>query len=193
MKDIRLILASKSPRRKQLLQEAGFQFEVLSMEVDETVIEDIQPYRIPEHLALRKARAARDKVNDEKAIIMGADSMVFLKDKIFEKPVDAADAFRMLAHLSGRTHTVITGVALIGREKELTFSSRTEVTMRPMDKYEIEYYIENFQPFDKAGAYGIQDWLGHCKVSGISGTYTNVMGLPVDLVYEGLRQIAGKG
>ena len=144
---------------------------------------------MPAHLALRKARAASEIVQDPDAIILGADSMVFLNDRIFEKPTDAADAFRMLAHLSGKTHTVITGVALVGRKKELTFASRTQVTMRPMDKDEIEYYIKHYQPFDKAGSYGIQDWMGHCKVSEIDGTYTNVMGLPVDLVYEGLRQL----
>lgn len=170
------------------MEEAGFQFDVLSLDVDETVLEDVPPYLRPEHLALRKAKAALNIIETD-SIVIGADSMVFLKDQIFEKPVDEKDAFRMLAHLSGKTHLVITGVALLTKDKQLTFSSRTRVTMRPMDKDEIDYYIQNFQPFDKAGSYGIQDWLGHCKVSEIEGTYTNVMGLPVDLVYEGLKQL----
>ncbi|MDX1683722.1 MAG: Maf family protein [Saprospiraceae bacterium] len=189
IKNQRLVLASKSPRRRQLLTEAGFVFEILKIDVDETYSSSETPALIPERLALKKARAGFEKLSDPLAIVLGADSMVFLGDRIFEKPQDHNDAFRMLASLSGKTHLVITGVALISRDKALTFSSKTYVTMRDMDKDEIEYYIKKYEPYDKAGAYGIQDWLGHCKVSEISGTYTNVMGLPVDLVYEGLRQI----
>lgn len=190
LQDRPLILASKSPRRSQLLREANIPFQLMKLDVDETVSEDLHPFLAPEHLALRKAKAGYMSCGVEKAIVLGADSMVFLGEKIFGKPEDADDAFRMLAHLSGKTHTVITGVALVSHDKEVTFSSKTMVTIRPLDKEEIEYYIRYHQPFDKAGAYGIQDWLGHCKVSEIQGTYTNVMGLPVDLVYEGLRQFS---
>lgn len=185
----RLILASKSPRRSELLRAAGIPFEVFTQDVDESIEDEVNPYLVAEILAKRKGQAAWQSIGGPETIVLSADSIVILNEKIFEKPKDAEEAFNMLAHLSGKTHTVVTGVALMSQARSISFSSKTEVTFRPMNKEEIEYYISNFQPFDKAGSYGIQDWIGLCKVSEIQGTYSNVMGLPVDLVYEGLKQM----
>lgn len=189
LKGQRLILASKSPRRSELLTAAGIPFEVFTQDVDESIGGDINPYLVAEILAKRKGAAAWELKGAHNTIVLSADSVVILDDNIFEKPKDAEQAFNMLAHLSGKTHTVVTGVALKSHSKSISFSSKTMVTFRPMNKEEINFYISEYQPFDKAGAYGIQDWIGMCKVSEIQGTYSNVMGLPVDLVYEGLKQM----
>jgi septum formation protein len=166
----------------------GVDFQVIPSDIQEVHPEGLAPFLVPEHLASQKADEVFARLErPEQTIVIGADSVVILNGKIFEKPSDASDAFRMLSHLSGRTHTVVTGVALISSYNKMTFSAKTEVTFRPMDKDEIEMYIEEYKPFDKAGAYGVQDWMGMCKVSELQGTYTNVMGLPTDLVYEGLK------
>ena len=184
----KVILASKSPRRSELLGRMGIDFEIIPSDIEEIHPEGLSPFLVPEHLAEQKANAVLKEVeNPGNTIVIGADSVVILNGKIFEKPANASEAFRMLSHLSGRTHTVVTGVALISSSKKMVFSAKTEVTFRPMDKDEIEMYIEEYRPFDKAGSYGVQDWMGMCKVSELKGTYTNVMGLPTDLVYEGLK------
>jgi septum formation protein len=184
-----IYLASKSPRRKQLLSEAGFDFDVLAIDVDETIDPDEDQFLAPQRLAVKKAKEGLSTISVPNAVVIGADSIVLLNGKVYEKPKDRDDAFSMLAHLSGKTHIVITGVAIATHDKTIAFSSQTKVTFRPLDRYEIDHYLDKFQPFDKAGSYGIQDWIGLCKVSEIEGTYANVMGLPIDLVYEGLKKI----
>ncbi|MBL7826446.1 MAG: septum formation protein Maf [Saprospiraceae bacterium] len=182
-----LILASKSPRRSQLLREAGFDFTVQSFDIDESFPPDMPCQEVAPWLAQRKARASAVFIEDRE-IILSADSVVILDNVIYNKPADEAEAFDMLNKLSGRQHLVVTGVCLLSKEKEVVFAGHTKVWFAPMTPEEIWYYIRNWQPFDKAGSYGAQDWIGHCKITKIEGTFQNVMGLPVDLVYQALSQ-----
>lgn len=182
-----LILASKSPRRAQLLQEAGFDFQIATFDVNEDFASDTPVEAVAEQLAIRKAEAARHLCVDG-AVVLSADSVVILDGEIFNKPADYAEAYRMIEALSGRQHTVVTGVCLLGAEKTVSFSSQTQVWFAPLSPEEMDYYIQTCKPYDKAGAYGVQEWIGHCKITRIEGTYTNVMGLPVDRVYAALRE-----
>ena len=182
----KLILASKSPRRKQLLEQAGFSFSIQTTDVEESYSEEIPKEEVPVFLARKKAHASKHFIQEEE-IILAADSVVLLGDEIFEKPKDFDDAFRILEALSGHLHRVITGVCLLSKTKESVFSGVSEVQFYPLTKEEINYYIETYQPYDKAGAYAIQEWIGYCKVSKINGTYSNIMGLPIDLVYKELE------
>lgn len=185
-----IILASGSPRRKELLEHAGFAFNVQAMDIDESFPEDMPSYEVAEYIAEKKAIAAKELiVKDE--IIITADSVVVLQDTIFGKPVDKNDAFRILSFLSGKIHKVYTGVCLMDRNQTIKFTGKSEVMMRPMNKDEIDWYIDTYKPYDKAGAYAVQEWIGLCKISRIEGSYTNIMGLPVDLVYEGLKKFEG--
>ena len=183
-----LILASKSPRRSQLLREAGFEFSVEAFDVDESFSPDMPCEAVAPWLAQKKAQAAAHLIQD-KEIILSADSVVILDDQIFNKPADDAEAFLMLRALSGRQHTVVTGVCLLGKEKEVVLAGHSKVWFAPLTDTEIDYYIRTCKPFDKAGSYGAQDWIGHCKITRIEGTFQNVMGLPVDLVYAALAEL----
>lgn len=181
----RLVLASQSPRRKQLLTEAGFTFDVLPADIDESYPADMPVEKVAEYIAHNKALEVLEKVG-KADLVLAADSVVILNGRIYGKPVDADDAFQMLRDLSGHTHTVITGVCLATHYMVTQFSGISKVTMNPMTDAEINYYIQQHKPFDKAGSYGVQEWIGLCKISRIEGTYTNVMGLPVDLVYDAI-------
>lgn len=181
-----IILASKSPRRSQLLREAGFDFRVETFDVDESFPPDMPPEEVAPWLAQRKAEAAAHLIlNDE--IILTADSVVILEGTIYNKPADYQEAFGMIRALSGKQHTVITGVCLLSKEKEKVLAGVTKVWFSELSDEEIDYYIKTCAPFDKAGSYGAQDWIGHCKITRIEGTFQNVMGLPVDLVYAALQ------
>lgn len=182
-----LILASQSPRRSQLLREAGFRFRVQAFDFDESFPLEMPAEEVAPWLAQRKARAAAHLIEDRE-IVLAADSVVILDGVIYNKPADYADAFRMIRLLSGRQHTVITGVCLLAKEKEKTLAGVTKVWFAELDDEEIDYYIRTCHPFDKAGSYGAQDWIGHCKITRIEGTFQNVMGLPVDLVYQALGE-----
>lgn len=184
-----IILASKSPRRSQLLREAGIDFTVQTFDVDESFPADMPVETVAPWLAQRKAQAAAHLIQDQE-IILSADSVVILDGVIYNKPEDYADASRMLRLLSGRQHTVITGVCLLAKEQEKLLAGVTKVWFADLSDTEIDYYIRTCQPFDKAGSYGAQDWIGHCKITRIEGTFQNVMGLPVDLVYAALMEIA---
>ncbi|MCW5922043.1 MAG: septum formation protein Maf [Saprospiraceae bacterium] len=181
-----LILASQSPRRKQLLQEAGFDFSVQAFDVDESFPPEMPPTEVAPWLAQRKAHAAAHLIK-AREVVLAADSVVILDNAIFNKPSDYGDAFRMIRQLSGKQHTVVTGVCLLAKEREKVFAGITKVWFAELSDEEIDYYIRIWQPFDKAGSYGAQDWIGHCKITRIEGTFQNVMGLPVDLVYAALR------
>lgn len=190
----KIILASQSPRRSQLLRSAGFNFEVKlsDTEVEETYPADLPVEAVAAFLAEKKAAAAFHLIeNDE--ILLTADSIVHLEDTIFGKPRDYDDAFQILSRLSGRAHEVITGVCLWSKKKKVTFSGYSRVFFEQLSPKEIDYYIKNYQPWDKAGAYAIQEWIGLCKVSKIEGTYTNIMGLPVELVYRHLLRDFAEG
>lgn len=182
-----LILASNSPRRKQLLEQAGFEFVVRVKDTEESFPEDLDTAMVPEYLALKKAEAFREElIGDE--IVITADTIVALDNKVLNKPVDIKEAYEMLSNLSGRSHEVYTGVCLLSRNKQITFAEKTIVHFRPLEQSEIDYYIENYMPYDKAGAYGVQEWLGLVAIEKIEGSYFNVMGLPVHRVYEELKR-----
>ncbi|MEM6318168.1 MAG: Maf family protein [Bacteroidota bacterium] len=182
-----IILASKSPRRRQLLSEAGFQFEVRTKDVEENYPKRLSPSRVPIFLAEKKAVACQDFLADD-SIILAADTIVAKGRAIYEKPKDRADAVRILSELSGQWHRVITGVCLLSKQKKVSFSGIAKVKMMPLSVEEIDFYVDTYQPYDKAGAYAIQEWIGLCKISEIRGTYANIMGLPVDLVYRYLQE-----
>ncbi len=185
--DVKILLASQSPRRRQLLEEAGFRhFRILPADIDESFPDEMPLEQAAEFVAKNKALAIRDLAHPDE-VILAADSMVILDGVHYAKPSDLLDARRMIQALSGRKHTVITGVCLANHEKLVTFSGVTEVTMHHLSTEEIDYYVEKYRPLDKAGAYGVQEWIGLCKISKIAGTYANVMGLPVDMVYDALR------
>ena len=183
-----VVLASNSPRRKELLAGLGMPFEVRVMEgIDESYPEDLPVSEVALYIAGKKADAYREKMGDNELIIT-ADTVVIVDDEILGKPHDKADAIRMLRLISGRTHQVTTGVCLIAKHQESRFSVTTDVTFKALSDEEINYYIDTYQPFDKAGAYGIQEWIGYIGVTGLNGSYYNVMGLPVQRIYTELKK-----
>jgi septum formation protein len=188
-----LVLASKSPRRQYLLRELGLPFEVrLNGDIDETYPSTLNYLDIPVYLSLKKAEAYRkDLASNE--ILITSDTIVWSNGEILGKPANRGDAMEMLQQLSGSKHTVVTGVALVNPVKEHTFSSVTDVFFRSLTNEEIVYYIDNFKPFDKAGAYGIQEWIGYVAVERIEGSYFNVMGLPIQKLYNELIIFLSKG
>ncbi len=186
MKKHKLVLASKSPRRKQLLAEAGFEFDVKTKEVDESYPPELDVYKVAEYIALKKAAACQEFLVED-TIALAADTTVIQGDQLFGKPKDRDDAIRILKLLSGTTHDVVTGVCLFTADKQESFSRTSTVHLDPMTLEEIEFYVDTYEPYDKAGAYGVQEWIGHCKISKIEGTYTNIMGLPVEGVYKALQ------
>lgn len=181
-----LFLASKSPRRQELLKAAGIQFKLINVDVEENHPADMEVEDIPLYLARKKAEAAIPLVEKEE-LILAADSVVILDNCIYGKPANAAEAEDMISALAGRHHLVITGVFIGNHFKGVGFSDYTSVWIEPMTSEEIAYYVTNAPPLDKAGSYGIQDWIGWAKVSRIEGSYANVMGLPVHKVYEALN------
>jgi len=182
-----LILASKSPRRQQLLTDAGFKFKVKTKNVDETFPDNLKAEEIAEYIATKKAKAF---LNDhENSIILTADTIVALNNEIFGKPEDAEEAFEMISKLSGSSHDVITGVSITLNKKIHTFHDKTVVSFKELSKEEINYYIENFKPFDKAGAYGIQEWIGMIGITKIEGSYFNVVGLPINKLYQQFQSL----
>ena len=172
-----IILASQSPRRKQLMEMAELQFTVMIADVDETNPPGMPGEEVPEFLAKKKADAVAHLAHD--AIVIAADTVVLLGHHILGKPTDAADANAILQQLSGRMHKVVTGVCIHRGEKEIAFSVTTEVFFRKLTNEQIDHYITNYKPFDKAGAYAIQEWIGVTGIEKINGDYYNVMGLPI--------------
>ena len=183
----KILLASKSPRRKQLLQEAGFQFEVVPQSSDEDYPSHLSVEEIAPFLAQKKAQSVHWSFQNNQEVLLAADSVVILEGKLFEKPAGRNEAIAMLSALSGKTHLVITGVCLKNSVREIVFAGRTTVNMGVLSDEEMAFYVDQYQPFDKAGSYGVQEWIGLCKIDRIEGTYSNVMGLPMDLVYQHLK------
>jgi len=179
-----LILASKSPRRRELLSKMGLKFRIESIEVDESYPTDLDVKAVPKYLAERKAIARKQLLNEE--ILIAADTLVILENQILGKPENEEDARLLLSKLSGKTHKVVTGVCLLSKEKMVSFQDTTEVTFKDLSPQEIDYYIKEYQPYDKAGAYGIQEWIGLIGVTKLKGSYYNVVGLPVQKVYQAL-------
>jgi len=183
-----IILASNSPRRKELLGGLGIPFEVKVLpDIEENYPENLPVTEIAEFIAREKA-AAYVQVMDEHDLVITADTVVIAQGEVMGKPIDADDARRMLQKLSGCKHQVVTGVCLTTRQVQRHFSVTTDVTFKQLSDEEINYYIERYQPFDKAGAYGIQEWIGYIGVTGLEGSYFNVMGLPVQRIYTELRR-----
>jgi septum formation protein len=179
-----LILASSSPRRQYLMKEAGFIFTTEKPDVEEDFPEALPVEQVAKYLAAKKAEFFRPKINDE--IIVTADTVVILKGSIMNKPATRSEAIDMLSRLSGNTHLVMTGVCIVSKEKEESFDDTTEVTFKKLTLPEIEFYVDNYKPYDKAGAYGAQDWIGMVAIEKISGSYFNVMGLPIHRVHQHL-------
>lgn len=187
-KNYKIILASNSPRRKELLAGIDIDFEVrVIQDIDESYPADLPTKDIAEYISRKKAAVYQKKMADDELVIT-ADTIVVLDSEVMGKPHDEADASRMLHKLSGRTHQVITGVTLTTTTRQQSFSVETDVTFKKLSDEEINYYVQRYKPFDKAGAYGIQEWIGHIGVTGLQGSYFNVMGLPVQRIYEALRQ-----
>lgn len=183
---MKLILASGSPRRKQLLQELGYSFVVETKDVAEDFPASLPANEVPVFLAYKKAKSFGIEELADK-IVLTADTVVILDGQVLNKPESEVQAFEMLSSLSGRVHEVVTGVCVRTEHSVHTFSDQTNVYFKPLSAEEITFYIRQYKPFDKAGAYGAQEWLGMIAVERIEGSYFNVMGLPVHKVYEALR------
>lgn len=185
IKDYKILLASQSPRRRELLKELGLNFEVSSADIDESYPENMPHCEVPVYLAEKKADFYKNIIEDNQ-IIITSDTIVSVEDEILGKPADYEEAFKMLKSLSGKWHKVATGVCIFSKTKKVTFNSITNVRFKALTHEEIDFYITNFKPFDKAGAYGIQEWIGYIAVEEIEGSYFNVIGLPVQRLYEEL-------
>lgn len=184
---MKLILGSKSPRRKELLSLLGFSFEVRTKETDETFPETLNCTEVAQFVAEKKTEALFSELSEDEVLIC-SDTIVVIDDQILGKPIDQADAITMLEKLSGREHSVITGVVISSLEKHVSFSVTTNVFFQPLSAEEIRYYVDKFQPYDKAGSYGIQEWIGYAAIERIEGSYNNVVGLPTHEVYQALKQ-----
>lgn len=205
----KIILASNSPRRRELLAGLDVNFEVKVLNgIDESYPEELDAYQVAEFIAQKKAEAYRSLLNEEESsaeesLILTADTVVIApaaneqndqegKGIILGKPKTADDAVRMLRMLSGKTHHVVTGVCLTTKDGQRHFSVTTEVSFKELTDWEINYYISHYRPFDKAGAYGIQEWIGYIGCTGLNGSYFNVMGLPVQRIYEEMLKMQEK-
>jgi septum formation protein len=183
----KIILGSNSPRRKELLAGLGLSFEVRPIsDLDESYPDSLKSGDIALYIAAKKAEAYLPALQKDELLIT-ADTIVCINNKVLGKPTDRDDAFRMLQTLSGQTHEVITGVCLTTQNKSVSFSVVSTVRFAPISEDDINYYIDTFHPYDKAGAYGIQEWIGYVAVEGIQGSFYNVMGLPIQRVYQELR------
>lgn len=182
----KIILASNSPRRRELMSGLGIPFEVRVLpDIDESYPASLTAQETAEYIATKKAVAYKRQMSDNELIIT-ADTVVIVDDEVLGKPSDAQEARQMLFKLSGRTHQVVTGVCLTTLQRDVHFSVTTDVTFKELTEAEVDYYIKNYQPFDKAGSYGIQEWIGYIGCTGLRGSYYNVMGLPVQRIYTEL-------
>ena len=181
-----LLLASNSPRRKELLTQLGYQFDIVKIDVDESYPSDLKPHEIAEYVSAKKAKAFDVNENE---LLLTSDTIVALDQKILLKPKDENEAFEMIKSLSGKVHQVYTAFTLKTVDSEISKTSKTDVEFSEISDEEIKFYIKTYKPFDKAGSYGIQEWLGMAKIKNIFGSFYSVMGLPVDLVYEELKKL----
>jgi septum formation protein len=186
LKNYSVILASKSPRRQELLQRMGLSFACLTKETPE----DYPPMpfdEVPQYLSLQKSLAFSDEELPDNYLLITADTVVIAANEILGKPRDRADALRMMEILSGKTHHVVTGVTVRTKTKSKSFRVKSKVTFAALDPEEMAYYVDHYKPYDKAGAYGIQEWIGYVGISGINGSFYNVMGLPTRKLYQTLK------
>lgn len=181
-----VVLASKSPRRQELLKGMGVKFVTLTKETREDYPE--MPFeKVPEYLSRQKSLAFTDDELPEGFLLITADTVVIAENEILGKPKDREDAMQMMHILSGKSHHVVTGVTVRSKDKMETFSVNSEVTFAPLDEEEMAYYVDQYKPYDKAGAYGIQEWIGYVGISGLHGSFYNVMGLPTRMLYQTLK------
>ena len=178
------ILGSGSPRRRELLRDAGFNFDIIKVDVDETIPEKLTPIEAVDYLSMKKLVACKEFCKEN--LVLTADTLVFLEDKILGKPNNRDEAISMLELLSGKTHQVITSVCLGYQENQFQYNVSTAVTFAILDRNIISYYIDHYQPFDKAGSYGIQEWIGEIGIPRIEGSFTNVVGLPMHETYHAI-------
>jgi len=184
----KLFLVSKSPRRKQLLEEMGFSFEILQTDVEEIYPKQLTPVQVVEYLSLLKLEPVNFSEYSENDIFISCDTIVVLDDIIMGKPETETEAIEMLRQLSGKTHQVISGITVTTTAQKITKHNITEVTFKTLSEDEIQYYIAHYKPYDKAGAYGIQEWIGLTCVTSVNGCFYNVMGLPTALLWELLKK-----
>jgi len=192
LKNYHIILASASPRRKHLLEQMGIIFTILPKDINEDFPAGLAPVEAAEFLSRKKAEAFSEDEINEKTLIITADTIVAVEGKILGKPEDKHHAKEILSTLSGKTHLVVTGVTLRKKGDSVTFSASTKVTFKKLSAEEIEYYLDNCKPYDKAGAYGIQEWIGHVAISKIEGSFYNVMGLPTYMLHNELETFLSK-
>ena len=191
LKEWRLVLASQSPRRRQLLQDAGIEFSLAErFECEESYPETLPASEVAEYLSRLKSEAYPE-VLGEGEILLTADTVVVAKQQVLGKPADRSEAIEMIELLSGSEHEVVTGVTLRSKERVVSFSVLSKVRFRVLSREEIEYYVDTYSPMDKAGAYGIQEWIGYVGIESIEGSFYNVMGLPVQRLYCELEKFIG--
>jgi len=191
LNNYKIILASKSPRRQELLRQLGVDFEIAVNDWKEEYPPHLTGADIAVYLAEAKALSYKELITPL-TILVTADTIVWCNNKVLHKPYDRSDAIQILKEISGNTHEVITGVSFLSATSQTSFFSSTKVTFTELSDKEIEYYVDNFKPYDKAGAYGIQEWIGLAACSHMEGSYFNVMGLPVEQVYHKLKDFIGK-
>jgi len=189
-----IILASQSPRRKALLEWAELPFEIIVSDAEEDYPSTLSMEEVPVFIAKNKAAAVKEKITQDKGeihniCIIAADTLVVLDETIIGKPIDKSEAIASLQKLSGRVHQVITGVVVLWNEQEITFSETTQVEFHPLTKEQIEFYVDKYKPYDKAGAYAIQEWIGVVGIKNIQGDFYNVMGLPVSKLLQKIKQL----
>lgn len=188
LKNYNIILASQSPRRREILKMLGVDFKVVVKDTDETFPPELQGGAIPEHIAVLKASAFDSELQSmpDNTIIIASDTIVYIDNKVIGKPKGREDAIKMLKTLSGRCHQVLTGVCIKTKDRQRSFFAESKVWFRELSDDEITYYVDNYKPFDKAGAYAVQEWIGAAAIAKIEGSYYNVMGLPSQMLYNEL-------
>ncbi len=187
LKKYNIVLASKSPRRQELLKGIGIDFSIITKDVDESYPSNMSVYDVAPFLSVKKAKAFNEEDLPDNYMVITADTVVIVDDRILGKPKDADEAREMLGMISGKKHSVITGVTIRTNDNLKTFSVVSKVSFEKLDNDEVEYYVNDFKPYDKAGAYGIQEWIGYIGVSHVEGSYFNVMGLPTQKLYKMLK------
>lgn len=189
---IKLILASQSPRRRQLMSDSGLTFRAISIDVEEIYPAELPAEQVAEYLSQLKSNGYAEQLTDNE-ILITADTVVLLGDKILGKPTDEANSREMLVSLSGREQSVVTGVTIRSAHSTKSFSTTTKVRFAPLSAEQINYYVEHYKPFDKAGSYGIQEWIGYVGIESIEGSFYNVMGLPIQRLYSELTEFVERG
>lgn len=188
LKGYQLILASQSPRREMLMKELGLRFDIIPLSIDESYPKELLLEQVPEYLAKKKAAPFLKNIQD-KQIVITSDTVVILYNELLGKPKNSKEAKKLLQKLSGQTHEVISGVCIMTKQGQKSVSVSSKVSFKQLSEEEINYYVDKFNPLDKAGAYGVQEWIGYVGIERIDGSYTNIVGLPTATVYDLLQEV----